>query len=120
MNKITVLLLGLIFCGCLPSSTIDNKVFESVGSPNKSLKAIVFERNAGATTGFNRQIAIIESSKPFGENDTTESFFCITGEAKVEVIWLSETNILVRYPLWQQVIRTNSQAGRVSISYETH
>ena len=120
MKKITSLLLGLIFCGCVPPSTIDNKVFESVESPNKSLKAIVFERNAGATTGFNRQIAIIESSKPFVEKDTTESFFCITGEAKVEVIWLSETNILVRYPLWQQVIRTNSQVRRISVAYETN
>jgi hypothetical protein len=120
MKKITSMLLGLIVCGCVSSSSIDNKIFETIDSPNKSSKAIVFERNVGATTGFNRQVAIIESSKAFGKHDNTEGFFCITGEAKVEVIWLSETNILLRYPLWQQVIRTNSQAGRVSISYETH
>ena len=120
MKKITSLLVGLIVCGCVPSSNIDNKIFGSIDSPNKSFKAIVFERNAGATTGYNRQVAIIESSKPFGKHDNTKGFFCIMGEAKVEVVWLSDTNILVRYPLWQQVIRTNSQVGRISIAYETN
>lgn len=120
MRTIPSLLLGFIVCGCTPSSDIENQVFETVTSPNKSFKAIVFGRNAGATTGFNRQVAIVKNSNQLGKHDNTESFFCILGEAKIQVIWVSETNLLVRYPLWQQVIRTNSQVGQINISYEAN
>lgn len=119
MNKITILLIGLLICGC-DDTSVENKLFESISSPSKSFKAVVFQRTAGATTGFNRQVAILESNEPFAKSDKIESFFCIKGEAKIEVVWLSETNILVRYPLWQQIIRTNSQVGKISVVYEAH
>jgi hypothetical protein len=114
------LLLGLIACGCTSSSSVENQIFETVASPNKSFTAIVFERSAGATTGFNRQVAVVRYGKQLRKHDDTESFFCVLGGAKVQVAWISETNLLVRYPAWQQVIRTNSHVGKINVSYEAN
>ncbi len=38
----------------------NNRLVASVDSPDKSIKAVVFERTCGATTGFNQQVALMK------------------------------------------------------------
>jgi hypothetical protein len=115
---IAKLLLGALACGCSSSSDVENRILETVASPNQSFVAVVYERNAGATTGFNRQVTIIKSGNQLGKHDDVESFFCVLGDPKIKVNWVSETNLLVRFPEFQRIIRTNSQVGKIAVSYE--
>lgn len=43
----------------LKDTMCQNNIHETIISPNQKYKAIVFERNCGATTGFTTQISII-------------------------------------------------------------
>ena len=70
--KIVLLLFGLIFIGLailfyLLGSACQNQVYKEYLSPDKSLKAVIFQRDCGATTGFSTQISIIDA------NDTLEN-----------------------------------------------
>ena len=41
----------------------ENEISKTVISPSGNLKAVVFNRGCGATTGFNTQISIINTSE---------------------------------------------------------
>ncbi|MDB6062004.1 MAG: hypothetical protein JWM78_2107 [Verrucomicrobiaceae bacterium] len=41
----------------------DNDIYASIVSPDGKLKAVIFERSCGATTGFSTQISVIPSSE---------------------------------------------------------
>jgi hypothetical protein len=118
MKKILFLILaGFIFYGC-DVSPCETDVIQKVDSPNKALQAIVFQRTCGATTGFNRQIVVIESGKPLSKSDDWKSFFAMDGDTKIEVIWQSETNLLVRYTTTENINRASQQAGKIRVTYE--
>jgi hypothetical protein len=51
-------LIGLIFV--LFFEMCGNEIYKEYLSPNGSLKAVVFQRDCGATTGFSTQISIIK------------------------------------------------------------
>ena len=66
--------------GC--SMPAKNTVIQEIPSPSGNLKAIVFERNAGATTSFSTQISIIQASETL-KNDGGNTFIadCDHGKA---------------------------------------
>ena len=74
-----------------------NDVYQSVLSPNKKQKVIVFERDCGATTGFTTQISII----PENEQLANESGNIFTADGHpddnpTKVSWINDNTIEIQ------------------------
>jgi hypothetical protein len=54
-----LLALSVVLSGC---DLCENEISQSVISPSGKMKAVVFSRNCGATTGANTQVSIIPAS----------------------------------------------------------
>ena len=102
-------------CG---SSLCENELLQAVGSPDGSLKVVVFERDCGATTGFNRQVAILKNSKRFPKRASIDSFLCLGGQPKVDVVWLSPTEVRIRYESGGKVFRKSFAKVPIKVSFE--
>ncbi len=97
---VIILLLVFIIGGCnfLISSFSDglcgNEIFQEVYSPDHEYKAVVFQRDCGATTSFSTQISILKASAKLP--DESGNAFAMDGHpdwAGVKINW--ETNRLV-------------------------
>lgn len=97
---IILLILFLFIGGCELFSSLlfrgmcGNEIFQEVYSPNNEYKAVVFQRDCGATTDFSTQISILKASAKLP--DKSGNIFSMDGHpdwTKVKVNW--ETNRLV-------------------------
>jgi len=59
---IGIIILAIKGCSLLLPEMCANDIFSEVVSPNQSLKAVTFQRDCGATTGYSTQISIIKNS----------------------------------------------------------
>ncbi len=101
-------------------------------SPDQTRKAVVFERDCGATTDFSTQAAIlkrydtIEKSAPGGGR----SFFIADtdhgsapagpgGCPEVRLRWIDAHTLEVQYQMFAHVTRAEAQVGDVEIIYRT-
>ncbi len=91
----------LLFFGWLFYRFMDDvcghTIYAELASPDIRYKAIVFERNCGATTDFSTQISIL----PMTETLPNESgnIFVLTGHPdvhRVKLKWLSNTEVFIR------------------------
>jgi hypothetical protein len=94
------LILVLVIGGCefflssLFNGMCGNEIFQEVYSPDNEYKAIVFQRDCGATTGFSTQISILKASAKLP--DKPGNIFTMDGHpdwTEVKINW--ETNRLV-------------------------
>ena len=77
-----------------------NYLHKEYPSPEKSYKAVVFQRDCGATTGFSTQISIIGAEQELG--NTTGNIYIIDGhpdEVAPTLTWLSESTLSISRPL---------------------
>jgi hypothetical protein len=75
----------------------ENEVFQEIYSPNGVHKAVVFQRNCGATTDYSTQISILAADKL---PHNTGNIFIIKGApdwTRVQVEWLDDRSILVTH-----------------------
>jgi len=99
-----------------------NQVFKEYNSPDQSLKAVVFQRDCGATTGFSTQISILESD----ENLDNESgnIFIVKGhpaEIAPEIVWNGNEDIVIHHHIDGKEFKAENQFGwinTVKITYE--
>lgn len=78
-------------------SLCENEIFKEVNSPDLEFKAVIFQRDCGATTGFSTQVSVM----PISETLPNESgnVLIIEGhpnDTQLEINWVSnsELNIL--------------------------
>lgn len=106
--------------GC--ESMCANEVLHEIPSPDKQLKAVVFQRDCGATTGFSTQVSIMKIDKKL-PNTGGDVFSADTGHGKVpsgpgggpkiEVVWKGPRQLLVKYP---QKARIFSSVSKIIVS----
>ena len=58
---LSTLALASLLAGC--GSVCENVPSQTVTSPSGALKAVVFSRNCGATTGFNTQVSVLRANE---------------------------------------------------------
>lgn len=91
-------LLFYYFADRLTEGLCSNKIYREYLSPDRSLKAVVFQRDCGATTGFTTQISIIESHESL--ENSAGNLFVVKRNPKVaapEIEWKSDKDILIHY-----------------------
>lgn len=99
-------------------------------SPDKTFKAVLFEKSSGVTDSYNRQVGIETNSMAIWNNENCASFFCVTADgvaakylAEIEVNWASTNTLRIKYPFspglhGPHIIRTNTPPEAVFIEYQ--
>jgi len=104
-----------------------NDLLAESASPDGKLKAVVFERDCGATTGFSTQVSILPATAPI-DNSVGNVFTSDTnhgvappgpgGGPVVKVNWQSPSVLVVSHHAAARVFVAESQVGSVMVSYE--
>lgn len=102
MTKRLIPLLAILLAVCLSKlgcseSLCDNQVLQTFAAPDNSVKIVAFQRDCGATTGFNLQFTLLRSNETISKHGAVRSFLCISGEPRFEVSWIATNRVQVRY-----------------------
>jgi hypothetical protein len=76
----------MLLAGC--GEICGNEVIKTVVSPSGTLKAIIFSRNCGATTGFNTQVSVLPANESLTKD--AGNIFIINGSAPINLKWESD------------------------------
>ena len=92
-------------------------------SPSGKLKAVVFERDCGATTRFGYQVSLIPSNEnlPSGAGNvfTADDNHGAVVAMYIRTRWESDHSLVIEYPKNTRVFSKRNQLAGVSISYQT-
>lgn len=94
-----------------------NSVVADVASPDMLRRAVVFERDCGATTSFNAQVSVLGSGEELPD-DGGNAFIAAGRGESVSVYWPNNGELRVRNDPRKQTYRQESAAGGVRITYE--
>ena len=107
--------------------TCQNEVLSELANPNGQVKAVIFQRNCGATTGFSTQVSILEFKDKL-YNDSGNVFVADTnhGEApsdenggpKVEAEWIGNNNLKLSYHSKARTFTKVASFNDIQITYE--
>jgi hypothetical protein len=86
-------------------------------SPGGKLKAVVFERDCGATTGFTTEVSIIPSNVIL--QNQSGNLFIAKGDLAIRLNWESDGKLRLTYPQGAQPILKRDTLNGVSVRYET-
>ena len=114
MKYFSLILLSvmILFQSCDPCV---NTVREEILSPDGKYRAVIFERDCGATTGFNRQLSIVPSNKKL--KNEKGNVFIIEGEI-VSTCWKTPTTFVIIYNGNRECIFLQKETyNDVSVSY---
>ncbi|MEZ5494507.1 MAG: DUF5412 family protein [Pseudomonadales bacterium] len=106
-----------IFFTSLPDMC-GNQVFKEIYSPGNKYKAVVFQRDCGATTGFSTQVSVINSNEIL-ENEGGNAYIADNhpNETKLQLTWLSERSLEISNSDPEALTRNNDVKG-VSVTYK--
>ena len=112
----------LISAGC------GNEVLTQIVSPNGSYKAVVFQRDCGATTGFSTQVSIVNKHSELG-NSTGNVFVADTGHGSapsgpgggpvVAVQWRTPDHLVISHHGAARVFKARSHTHGIEVRYES-
>jgi hypothetical protein len=106
------LTLSIVLSACDPCG---NEVSQTVISPSGRLRAVVFNRNCGATTGFNTQVSIIPASESLpGEAGNT---LILGGSVPLKIEWRTDSILHLSGVGAARVFLQSHSAAGVSVSY---
>jgi hypothetical protein len=105
-----------------------NDLVKEIRSPGGKMKAVVFQRDCGATTGFSTQVSLLSSNGSL-PNDGGNLFIATTdhgnapagawGGPIVEISWTDDANVVLRYDKRASLSKREESLGGVNIHYET-
>lgn len=112
----------------LGASSCANELLAEAVSPDGKLKAVVFQRDCGATTGFSTQVSVLPASAGVG-NAAGNVFTSDTnhgaapsgpgGGPLVKVNWRSPSALAVFHHAAARVFLAEPHVGSVTVSYES-
>jgi hypothetical protein len=104
---------ALALGGC--SDLCGNEVAQTIASPSGKLKAVVFSRNCGATTGVNTQVSILRAEETL-PNDGANTFIS-NGSVPIVVQWQNDKTIQISGLGDSAPIKQNRTVSGVEVSY---
>ena len=75
-------------------SMCGNEVFEEVNSPSLEFKAVIFQRDCGATTAFSTQVSVLSGTEVLPNE--SGNVFIIDGhpdDTQLEISWASDSEL---------------------------
>jgi hypothetical protein len=122
-------LLAMFEISCLNlAGGCGNEILKEVRSPSGKTKAVVFQRDCGATTGFSTQVSVLRSDQQL-PNEGGNVFVADTDHGKapsgpgggpiVEASWTTETELLVRYDKHARFSQNQPSLANIHVRFET-
>ena len=112
-----MLVVVLLFLHYTFKEMCGNEIFQTIPSPNKKYKAIIFQRDCGATTGFSTQISIVKTiSKLANESG---NIFIADGHPSdhpLKVTWVDAKNIEIEEN-FSEIFLKNTKFENIEIKY---
>lgn len=118
------LILATFLLGCLVGTTYIffrdvspcgvNDAYETA-SPTGKWKAVVFERNCGATTGFVTHASVLRADERLPNE--VGNVLIADGDVMVRAEWKSLTELHVTYPRGAKILLKKQQIENVRITY---
>jgi len=93
-----------------------NEIVEEVLAPDVPVKAVVFIRNCGATTGYSINVSVHPASSRL-PNEAGDVFVA-TGRGPVIASWKSSRHLHIEYPPEAEVFWAAAKAAGIYVSYE--
>ena len=96
-----------------------NEVFQEALAPSGNLKAVIFQRDCGSTTGFSTQISLVSTSDELPNE--SGNVFIVEGHPKdrnIEITWLNPTELLILHTAGLQAHKQETLLNGVTITYE--
>ena len=130
VGGIVVLLLGAVGAGgyFLLSAGCGNEVLAQAASPTGSHKAIVFQRDCGATTGFSTQVSVLAQQSDLG-NHAGNVFVADSnhgsapagpsGGPVVTVQWRAPNLLVIFHHATARVFKAESRVNLIEVRYES-
>lgn len=119
-----ILVFGFLLSGA--SELCGNSPLLEVPSPNGKLKAVIFERDCGATTGFSTHVSVIETTGLL-PNEGGNLFVADTnhnaapsgpgGGPAVRVAWLDQSALRIEHHPLARVFRSERSTNGVRVEY---
>ena len=106
--------------GNLSDEMCATTIFEQSASPSGKLKAVVYQVDCGATTGFNRHVSIVSSDTDLTKKNPKlgTSSLALKDAPEVKMVWLSSNRLEVQYPESTNVLRSEPKSEGVAIEYK--
>jgi hypothetical protein len=114
----SIVLVIVILFMYLADDLCGNDVFSELWSPNKEYKAVIFQRNCGATTDFNTQISIIQSSDALGNDGG--NVLIIKGhpqDVSPVLLWNSNNELTINKAINGSEFKVEKMVGTINIKY---
>jgi hypothetical protein len=121
-----VAILAALTSGCAPCA---NRVAREVASPTGAYKAVVFERDCGATTDFSTQISVLEAGKKLGskpgnvfvaDSNRGRVPVDVRGLMSISVSWKSASQVEIGYPPGARIFLQAPTYQSVQVSYKSN
>ncbi len=111
----------LLLCtnGC--AGLCGNRILKEETSPDSHRRAVIFERDCGATTGFSLHVSILaanESLPEEGGNAFVEDGNRGKSEFWAQARWLSQERIVITYPSQARVFLKETLVKGVGVTYD--
>lgn len=106
--------------GNLSDEMCSTTVFGQSASPSGKLKAVLYQVDCGATTGFNRHVSIVSSDTDLTKKNPKlgTSSLALRDAPEVKMAWLSSARLEVQYPESANVLRAEPKSEGVAIEYK--
>lgn len=110
-----LMLVGVTGCD---SILCGNKILREINSSDRMRKAVVFERDCGATDGGSTQVSILDVDDKLPSSKGNA--FIVKYYPDVKVHWQSDRRLVIQYPKSYRVFAHEVTVKDVSIRYETN
>ena len=95
-----------------------NQIYQEVYAPDRTLKAVVFLRDCGATTGFSTQVSVLPAGETLG-NDVAGNLYIANGhpaDSRLLLQWSSSRSLLIQGHV-TDAIKQETMIEDVAVSY---
>ena len=112
-KRCVILPVLLLLSGC--DSMCGSEPIHSQVSPNGKMKAVVYDYDCGATTGFSTQVSIIDSDE---EITSSGNILVVDGKRNLNVKWLSDAELLISNSTSHKTYKKIDVFGDVKVVYQ--
>ena len=110
---LAILIATALIAGCAP--LCENEVSAAVRSPSGKVKAVVFNRNCGATVGFNTQVSILSADAALP--DDPGNALIVDDDVPLALHWESDHSLRIAGTLSSRVFKQEKVVAGVRITY---
>jgi hypothetical protein len=111
---LVTLLVAVVLAAC--RDMCGNEISQSVASPSGSLKAVVFARDCGATTGFSTQVSILPNTKSLPNE--AGNVLVLNSAVPIALQWQTDTALTISGLRGSSPILNSPTSSGVAISYD--